>query len=259
MPADWTPQATAPEAGAEHPLRQARRRRGLTTTALADLAGLSQSFISMVETGQRPLRRRDDINALAAALRVPPAEIAPSISPAFDEWAPPLPAPASAFPPLSDDITVARHRELAAQFIKRVSRGDRYAAGVWLRRIARDPAVSPWLLLDQLTAPQTGLAGHAQVRTGNAMNSVSASTPTASSTNHGRSTNRMSNQHAAKVARAGLSRAVAMSEELLDAHASNAGHKTSAEWLTALISRSQQVNNAARDYLTTTEPAQATA
>ncbi len=107
---------TAPVARADHPLRRVRRRRGLTTTALADLAGLSPSFISMVETGQRPLRRRDDINALAAVLRVRPAEIAPSISPGFDEWAPAPPAPATAFPPLSDDIAVARHQELAAQF-----------------------------------------------------------------------------------------------------------------------------------------------
>ena len=46
----------APAARAVHPLRRVRRRRGLTTTALADLAGLSPSFISMVETGQRPLQ-----------------------------------------------------------------------------------------------------------------------------------------------------------------------------------------------------------
>ena len=141
----------APVARADHPLRLVRRRRGLTTTALTDLAGLSPSFISMVETGQRPLRRRDHINALAAVLRVPPAEIAPSISPGFDEWAPAPPAPASAFPPLSDDIAAARHRELAGQLIEHASRGDTYAAGAWLRRLARDPSVHPWLLLDQLT------------------------------------------------------------------------------------------------------------
>jgi transcriptional regulator with XRE-family HTH domain/anti-sigma regulatory factor (Ser/Thr protein kinase) len=142
----------APAAGGDHPLRQVRRRRGLTTTALADLSGLSQSFISMVETGQRPLRRRDHVNALAAALRIPPAQIAPSMSPGLDEWAPAPPAPASAFPPLSDDITLARHRALAAQFISCVGHGDTYAAGAWLRRLARDSGVNPWLLLDQLTA-----------------------------------------------------------------------------------------------------------
>jgi transcriptional regulator with XRE-family HTH domain len=144
-------QARPATAGPDHPLRRARRHRGLTTTALADLAGLSPSFISMVETGQRPLRRRDHINALAAALRVPPAEIAPSTSSGFDEWAPAPRASASAFPPLSDDIAVVRHRELAGQLIGYVSRGDTYAAGAWLRRLARDPNVNPWLLLDQLT------------------------------------------------------------------------------------------------------------
>jgi transcriptional regulator with XRE-family HTH domain len=147
-------------AGNDHPLRQARRHRGMTTTELADLSGLSQSFVSMVETGQRPLRRRDHVNALAAVLRVPPAQIAPSTSPGIDEWAPAPPAPASAFPPLNDDITVARHRELvAAQFISRMSHGDTYAAGAWLRRLARDPSVNPWLLLDQLTAPDLILPG----------------------------------------------------------------------------------------------------
>ena len=65
------------------------------------------------------------------------------------------PVPASPFPPVGDDIAVARHRELAGY----VSRGDTYAAGAWLRRMARDPGVSPWLLLDQLTAPDTCLSG----------------------------------------------------------------------------------------------------
>jgi hypothetical protein len=69
----------------------------------------------------------------------------------------------------------------------------------------------------------------------------------------------MSDQDAGKMARAELSRAVAMAEELLDAHASHAGHKTSAEWLAALVSRSRAVNSAVRDYLSATEPAQATA
>jgi transcriptional regulator with XRE-family HTH domain len=119
----------ATAAGDDHPLRRLRRHRGLTQVELAGLAGLSYSYISMIERGQRTRNRRDHVNALAAALRVPPAHIAPSMSPGFDEWAPALPAPASAFPPLSDDIAVAQHRELVAQFISRVSRGDTYAAG----------------------------------------------------------------------------------------------------------------------------------
>ena len=68
-------------------------------------------------------------------------------------------------PAIRDDLTIARHKEFAEEFISHVIRGDGYAAGAWLRRIARDPSVSPWLLLDQLAtremcrfapAPQTG-------------------------------------------------------------------------------------------------------
>jgi hypothetical protein len=40
----------------------------------------------------------------------------------LDEWAPSR-APASAFPPLSDEIAVARHRELAGQFMGYVIQG----------------------------------------------------------------------------------------------------------------------------------------
>ncbi len=149
---------TRAPAGAEHPLRRVRRRRGLTQVELAGLAGLSFSYISMIECGRRRLRRRDHINALAAALRVPPAEIAPSTVPGFDEWAP-ASSPASAFPAASDEMAVARHSELAGRFIGYVIQGDTYGAGAWLRRLARDPSVSPWLLLDQLTAPDTGLSG----------------------------------------------------------------------------------------------------
>ena len=105
----------------------------------------------MIECGRRKLTRRDHVNALAAALRVPSAEIAPAVVPGSDEWAPAPPAPASAFPPVNDDIAAARHRELTGQLIGYVSRGDTYAAGAWLRRLARDPNVNPWLLLDQLT------------------------------------------------------------------------------------------------------------
>ncbi len=141
---------TRTPAVAEHPLRRARLRRGMTQVELAGLAGLASSYISMIERGRRGLTRRDHVNALAAALKVPPAEIAPSMTGGSDEWAP-APPPACAFPPARDDLTVARHRDLAGQFIGHVISGDTCAAGAWLRRIARDPAVNPWLLLDQLT------------------------------------------------------------------------------------------------------------
>jgi transcriptional regulator with XRE-family HTH domain len=51
-------------------LRTLRRWRGKTQTELAGLAGLSPSFLSMVETGHRPLDRRSHIAALASALKV---------------------------------------------------------------------------------------------------------------------------------------------------------------------------------------------
>jgi len=66
----------------------------------------------------------------------------PSMIAGSDERAPALP-PACAFPPAGDDITMARHRELAGRFIGHVTSGDTYAAGAWLRRRARDPRREP--------------------------------------------------------------------------------------------------------------------
>ena len=131
-----------PVAAADHPLRQPRRRRGLTQVELAGLAGLSYSYISMIECGRRRLSKRDHVNALAAALRVPPADIAPSTVPGFDEWAPAASA-ASGFPAASDEMAMARHSELAGRFIAYVVQGDTYAARACLRRLARDPSVNP--------------------------------------------------------------------------------------------------------------------
>ena len=51
-------------------LRILRRWRGMTQVELAGLADLSPSFVSMIETGQRPLDRRSHIAAIATALRV---------------------------------------------------------------------------------------------------------------------------------------------------------------------------------------------
>jgi hypothetical protein len=113
----------------------------------------------MIETGRRTLIRREHVSALAGVLRVPPAEIAPSTSLWPGEWAAASSGPAPGFPPGIDDITAARHRALAGQFAGYVAGGDTYAAGAWLRRLAREPDVNPWLLLDQLTAPDAGLSG----------------------------------------------------------------------------------------------------
>jgi transcriptional regulator with XRE-family HTH domain len=139
-----------PVINADSPLRRVRQRRGMTLAVLADRAGLSKPFLSMVENGHRKLSRRDHVNAIALALGVAPSEVAPSTFPGFDEWAPSAPPAAATFPAIRDDITIARHKDFAEEFIRYVVRGDGYAAGAWLRRIARDPSVSPWLLLDQL-------------------------------------------------------------------------------------------------------------
>src|SRR5690606_37622763 len=52
-----------------------RKWRGLTLTVLADRAGVSKSFLSMAERGERALDRRSHIAALAAALRVSETEL----------------------------------------------------------------------------------------------------------------------------------------------------------------------------------------
>lgn len=142
----------------DNPLRRVRRRRGLTLAVLADLSGLSVAFLSMVENGQRKLRRRDHINALAMALGVNPAQIAPSAIPGFDEWKPFPLMPVPPFPAISDGRVIDRHKALARQFTFYLGQSDPHAAGVWLRRVARDQSISPWLLLDQLIT-LTGLPG----------------------------------------------------------------------------------------------------
>jgi hypothetical protein len=48
---------------------------------------------------------------------------------------------------------LARHQQLARQYTL-LARQDGRAAGDWLRRLAREPAVNPWLLIDQLTTLQ---------------------------------------------------------------------------------------------------------
>ena len=43
---------TGAPVAAEHPLRRARLRRGMTQVELAGLAGLASSYISMIERGR---------------------------------------------------------------------------------------------------------------------------------------------------------------------------------------------------------------
>lgn len=136
------------DAGAR--LRTLRLRRGMSQVALAELACISPALVSMVENGQRQLSRADHIIALADALRVSPLYLA-------DGW-----EEASAsrrrnprtvpFPARCDPITLDRHQQLARKYSVLLASGDARAAGDWLRRLARESTVNPWLLIDQFAA-----------------------------------------------------------------------------------------------------------
>jgi transcriptional regulator with XRE-family HTH domain len=131
-------------------LRRLRLQRGMPQAALAGLSGVSTSFLSMVENGHRELRRASDISALADALRVSPLYLAFGMS---GDRGPCIPAPApQSFPALPDAVTLSRHERLAGELAGFLARGDGCAAGNWLRRLARQPDISPWLLIDQLAA-----------------------------------------------------------------------------------------------------------
>ncbi|PWW62316.1 helix-turn-helix domain-containing protein [Actinokineospora spheciospongiae] len=68
-----------------HRLRELREWRGLTQTVLADLAGLSRSHVTNIENGRRAVDKRSVLEALAAALRVAPSELAGQPIPRSDQ------------------------------------------------------------------------------------------------------------------------------------------------------------------------------
>ncbi|WP_026315978.1 helix-turn-helix domain-containing protein [Actinokineospora enzanensis] len=65
-------------------IREIRLARGLSVTAAAGLAGISQSYLSMIERGQRAVTKRDLLENIANALRVSPMELAGKPYPATD-------------------------------------------------------------------------------------------------------------------------------------------------------------------------------
>ena len=133
-------------------LRTLRLRRGLSQVALAELACISPALVSMVENGQRALRSASHIFALADVLKVSPFYLAEGRD---DSVRPVRLTPGMVpFPARCDPITLARHEQLARQFIQ-LSRRDGRAAGDWLRRLAREPTVNPWLLIDQFATLHT--------------------------------------------------------------------------------------------------------
>jgi transcriptional regulator with XRE-family HTH domain len=56
-------------------LRQIRHWRGQSITAVAGLAGISKGYLSLIETGQRPVTKRSLLEALANALRISPTDL----------------------------------------------------------------------------------------------------------------------------------------------------------------------------------------
>jgi transcriptional regulator with XRE-family HTH domain len=68
--------STAPSGHIGARIRYWRRRRGgITQAALAGLAGVSQSFISQVESGRKSVERRATLVDLANALQVSVADL----------------------------------------------------------------------------------------------------------------------------------------------------------------------------------------
>jgi transcriptional regulator with XRE-family HTH domain len=69
--------ASMPDVAAR--LRALRKQRGITLEVLAGLSGVSISYLSMVENGNRTLNTYSTIVGIASALDVPPAELAPGM------------------------------------------------------------------------------------------------------------------------------------------------------------------------------------
>jgi transcriptional regulator with XRE-family HTH domain len=73
---------TGPSHRSGRRLREIRQWRGLSLRAVAELAGFSASYLSLIERGRRPVDRRSTLEALAAALRVAPSELGSAFPPA---------------------------------------------------------------------------------------------------------------------------------------------------------------------------------
>lgn len=56
-------------------IKEIRVWRGMTQRVVADLAGISESYLSRIERGERLIDRRSRLEAIAAALRVAPSEM----------------------------------------------------------------------------------------------------------------------------------------------------------------------------------------
>jgi transcriptional regulator with XRE-family HTH domain len=57
-------------------IREIRTWRGMSLKVTAELAGITESYLSRIERNERPVNRRSLLEAIAAALRVAPSELA---------------------------------------------------------------------------------------------------------------------------------------------------------------------------------------
>ncbi|WP_424184666.1 helix-turn-helix domain-containing protein [Actinokineospora sp. G85] len=57
-------------------IRELRSFRGLTLEQLAGLSGFSKGYLSLLERGRKPIDKRSTLEAIAAALRVAPSDLA---------------------------------------------------------------------------------------------------------------------------------------------------------------------------------------
>jgi YD repeat-containing protein len=145
-------------------LRTLRLRRGLAQVAPADLACVSPAFVSMVETGQRPLRSADHILALSDVLKVSPYYLADGRE---DASAARRAAGTAPFPARCDPITLARHQQLAQRFIQLARQEGRTTV-----------ASSTWNGARQLTAYSDGAANMTSATyDGNGLRASATSTP----------------------------------------------------------------------------------
>lgn len=60
-------------------IRELRKWRGMDQAAVAGLAGLSTSYLSLIERGKRPITKRLVLERIANALRVSPVELTPRV------------------------------------------------------------------------------------------------------------------------------------------------------------------------------------
>jgi len=126
-------------------LRTLRRWRRMTLAQLAGQAGLSVSFLSMAERGQRALDRRSHISALAAALQVSETELLGGPHLGDD----PLRAgPHAAIPPIR---VALQTNTLTAPAVDRARPIDELAAE--LRRVEAASAVCDYIELGRLLPP----------------------------------------------------------------------------------------------------------